>query len=93
MSGRIVITGADGTVAEGGNQERRYARPRPPEWSRFTLTLADGSLVLVDPRRLGRVWLNPDIGALGPDSTQVTPAQFRAWHDGGTTTVEARLLD
>ena len=49
--------------------------------------------MLVDPRRLGRVWLNPDIGALGPDSTQVTPAQFRAWHDGGTTTVEARLLD
>jgi formamidopyrimidine-DNA glycosylase len=49
--------------------------------------------VLVNPRRLGRVWLNPDIGALGPDATQVTPAQFRALGTTGTTTVKARLLD
>src|ERR1700720_1543405 len=69
MSGRIVITAPDGTVAEGGDPYRYDARPRRAQWNRFTLMFADGgSLVLLDPRRLGRVRLNPDIGALGPDA-------------------------
>src|SRR6266851_6217387 len=94
MSGRVVVTGPDGTVAEGGDPNRYDARPRKAEWSRFTLTFADGgSLVLLDPRRLGRVRLNPDIGALGPDATQVTSAQFRALITKGTIAVKARLLD
>jgi formamidopyrimidine-DNA glycosylase len=94
MSGRIVVTGPDGTMAEGGDPHRYDTRPRRAEWSRFALTFADGgSLVLLDPRRLGRVRLNPDIGALGPDATQVTPAQFRALITKGTIAVKARLLD
>jgi formamidopyrimidine-DNA glycosylase len=94
MSGRIVVKGPDGTVAEGGDPHRYDARPRKAEWSRFTLTFADGgSLVLLDPRRLGRVRLNPDIGALGPDATQVTSAEFRALITKGTIAVKARLLD
>jgi formamidopyrimidine-DNA glycosylase len=93
MSGRIVVTGPDGTVAEGGDP-RYGTRPRRAEWSRFTLTFADGgSLVLLDPRRLGRVRLNPDIGALGPDAAQVAPAEFRALITKGTIAVKARLLD
>jgi formamidopyrimidine-DNA glycosylase len=94
MSGRIVVTAPDGTVTEGGDQQRYDARPGSAKWNRFTLTFADGgSLVLLDPRRLGRVWLSPDIGALGPDATQVTPAQFRALITKGTIAVKARLLD
>src|SRR5215471_19667363 len=95
MSGRIVVTGPDGSVAEGGDPPYRYpARPGRTEWSRFTLTFADGgSLVLRDPRRLGRVRLNPDIGVLGPDAAQVTPAEFRALITKGTIAVKARLLD
>ncbi|HMG65286.1 MAG TPA: hypothetical protein VK599_20245, partial [Streptosporangiaceae bacterium] len=63
-------------------------------WNRFTLRFADGgSLVLLDPRRLGRVRLDPDIGALGPDATQVSRAQFRALITKGTIAVKARLLD
>jgi formamidopyrimidine-DNA glycosylase len=94
MSGRIVITGPDGSVAEGGDPYRYEARPRRAEWSRFTLMFADGgSLVLFDPRRLGRVRLNPDIGALGPDAAQVTPAEFRGLITKGTIAVKARLLD
>lgn len=94
MTGRIVVTGPDGTVAEAGDQGRYDTRPHQAEWSRFALTFADGSrLALIDPRRLGRVWLNPDIGALGPDATQVSPAQFRTLITTGTTTVKARLLD
>ena len=94
MSGRIVVTGPDGSVAAAGDPYRYEARPRRPEWSRFTLIFADGgSLVLVDPRRLGRVRLNPDIGALGPDAAQVTPAEFRGLIAKGTIAVKARLLD
>jgi formamidopyrimidine-DNA glycosylase len=93
MSGRIVVTDPDGTVAEGGDPYR-YDGPGRARWSRFTLAFADGgSLVLRDPRRLGRIRLNPDIGALGPDATQVTPAQFRALITKGTIAVKARLLD
>ena len=94
MSGRIVVTGPDGSVAEGGDPYRYRARPARAQWSRFALKFADGgSLVLLDPRRLGRVRLNPDIGALGPDAGQVSPAQFRALISKGTIAVKARLLD
>jgi formamidopyrimidine-DNA glycosylase len=94
MSGRIVVTGPDGTVTEGGDPYRYAARPPAARWNRFTLTFADGgSLVLLDPRRLGRVRLTPDIDALGPDAAQVTPAQFRALITKGTIAVKARLLD
>jgi formamidopyrimidine-DNA glycosylase len=94
MSGRILVTGPDGTVAEAGDPPRYDARLHKAQWSRFTLTFSDGgSLVLLDPRRLGRVWLNPDIGALGPDAMQVTPAEFRALITKGTIAVKARLLD
>ena len=93
MSGRIVVTGPDGSVTEGGDP--RYGnRPDRAQWRRFTITFADGgSLVLLDPRRLGRIWLDPDLAALGPDAGHVTPAQFRALVTKGTTAVKARLLD
>jgi formamidopyrimidine-DNA glycosylase len=94
MSGRIVVTAPDGTVTEAGEPYRYDTRRRRALWSRFTLTFADGgSLVLLDPRRLGRVRLNPDIGALGPDAMEVTPAEFRALITKGTTAVKARLLN
>jgi formamidopyrimidine-DNA glycosylase len=94
MSGRIVVTGPDGSVTEGGDPRRYGARPDKAQWRRLTITFADGgSLVLLDPRRLGRVWLDPDISVLGPDAGHVTPAQFRALITKGTTAVKARLLD
>ena len=94
MSGRIVVTSAGGQAVEGGGPRRRDAQPRKPVWDRFTLTFADGgSLVLFDKRRLGRVRLNPDIDALGPDAATVTPAEFRDLITKGSTAVKARLLD
>ena len=94
MSGRIVVTGPDGTVAEGGDPYRYGAGQPKAEWRRFTLRFADGgSLVLLDPRRLGRVRLHPDIGALGPDAALVTPAEFRGLITKGRIAVKARLLD
>jgi len=94
MSGRIVVTRPDGTVTEGGDPYRYRARPARAGWNRFTLTFADGgSLVLLDPRRLGRVRLNPGIDALGPDAAEVTPAEFRDLITRGSVAVKARLLD
>ena len=94
MSGRIVVTVQDGWVAEGGDPPGRDAQPRKAEWDRFTLEFADGGrLALFDKRRLGRIVLNPDIDALGPDAAEVTPAKFRALIGKGTIAVKARLLD
>ena len=95
MSGRIVVVPpGGGQPAEGGGPRRRDAQPRKAEWNRFTLDFADGgSLALFDKRRLGRVRLNPDIDALGPDAEEVTPAEFRALVSRGTIAVKARLLD
>jgi formamidopyrimidine-DNA glycosylase len=94
MGGRIVVTSSGGLAAEGGGPRHRDAQPRKAEWDRFTLRFADGgSLVLFDKRRLGRVRLNPDAGALGPDAAEVTPAQFRALITTGAVAAKARLLD
>src|SRR5215469_17168124 len=99
MSGRIVVVSPDGQAAEGGRafggaRSSRDARPYKPEWERFALEFADGGrLVLVDMRRLGRVRLNPGIGALGPDAETVTPSQFRSLITRGSIAVKARLLD
>jgi formamidopyrimidine-DNA glycosylase len=94
MSGRIIVTTPDGRAAEGGGPRRRDAQPRKTAWSRFTLGFADGgSLVLFDKRRLGRIRLNPDLDALGPDACDVTPAEFRRLITTGTAEVKARLLD
>ena len=95
MSGRIIVTPpGGGQPAEGGGPRRRDAQPRKAEWNRFTLDFADGgSLALFDKRRLGRVRLNPDIDALGPDAEEVTPAEFRVLITKGTIAVKARLLD
>jgi formamidopyrimidine-DNA glycosylase len=95
MSGRIVITGPGGEEAtEGGGPRRRDARPRKPEWDRFTIEFADGGrLALFDTRRLGRVRLNPDVNALGPDAEEITEEEFRQRFSTGTIAVKARLLD
>jgi formamidopyrimidine-DNA glycosylase len=95
MSGKIVIAGADGAEVDGGDYWERGRQPGDYRWNRFALTFEDGGrLMLVDPRRLGRVRLNPPVEQLGPDAQLITPAQFRAALAAGTTApVKARLLD
>ena len=100
MSGRLVITGAGGEPVEGGDRlGGRYASAAQmadehPGWVRFAITFADGgSLRLVDPRRLGRARLDPDVDALGPDAAEVGREEFRTRVGGGRTAVKARLLD
>jgi formamidopyrimidine-DNA glycosylase len=94
MGGRIIVVSAGGQAAEGGGPRRRGVAPPKAEWNRFTIEFADGGrLVLFDQRRLGRVRLNPDIDALGPDACEVSPAEFRNLIMKGTVAVKARLLD
>lgn len=94
MSGKIVIADGQGTEIDGGDYWERGRAPGDHRFSRFSLTFADGgSLLLVDPRRLGRVRLDPPVHGLGPDAREITPAQFRAALARGSAPVKARLLD
>jgi formamidopyrimidine-DNA glycosylase len=100
MSGHIIITRPGADVVDGGDwlatgRRRDAARsPKNPMWNRFTLTFEDGGeLRLFDPRRLGRVRLDADHAALGPDAEHATLVEFRDRVGRGTTAVKARLLD
>jgi formamidopyrimidine-DNA glycosylase len=94
MSGKIVVADPDGTEVDGGDYWERGRALGDYRYARFALTFADGGrLMLVDPRRLGRIRLDPPIELLGPDATEITPAQFRAMLGRGTAPVKARLLD
>ncbi len=100
MSGHVLITDAGGELTEGGDwlgprTGRAAARAAlNPVWSRFTVTFSDGgSLRLFDQRRLGRVRLDPNLDALGPDAEQVRPREFAERIGRGHAPVKARLLD
>jgi len=65
MSGKIVIADTSGHEVDGGDYWEGRRLPGDYRWARFTLFFADGGrLMLVDPRRLGRVRLNPPAGRL-----------------------------
>src|SRR5690606_15976056 len=79
---------------DGGDYWERGRAPGDHRFNRFTLTFVDGSfLMLVDPRRLGRIRLDPPVEALGPDALDIPLDQFRAALARGTAPVKARLLD
>jgi len=95
MSGKIVIADPNGIEVDGGDYWEGRRQPGDYRWARFTMTFADGGrLMLVDPRRLGRVRLNPPVEQLGPDAQLITPAQFRAALAAGSSApVKARIMD
>lgn len=94
MGGQIVVTTGDDTRIGPTGPEHRNPGPRKPEWDRFTVNFDDGGqLRLFDKRRLGRVRLEPDLDALGPDAETITREEFRTRVGRGRSAVKARLLD
>ena len=100
MSGRVLVTDARGELTEGGDWlGGRYGQggeqpDRKAVWDRFTLFFADGgTLRLFDKRRLGRVRLDPDLTALGPDAEHVGLRELDSRIRRGRAPVKARLLD
>jgi formamidopyrimidine-DNA glycosylase len=101
MSGRIHVSPPDGVDRaddEGGDYvgtgPAASARAVKPEWDRFTLHFEDGgSLRLFDKRRLGRIRLDPDIDALGPDAAGISAEELRGILRRSHMPVKARLLD
>jgi formamidopyrimidine-DNA glycosylase len=94
MSGKIVIADADGAEVDGGDHWEFGRVPGDYRWSRFALSFDDGgALRLVDPRRLGRIRLDPPLEQLGPDAATITAAEFTTAMRPGRGPLKARLLD
>ena len=89
MTGRLVVD--DHAIIE----KLEYSSAREvPEWRRFELSFADeGTLAVIDPRRLGGVELDPDDIRLGPDAFSLTLGQLATALKGSRTPLKARLLD
>lgn len=91
MTGRVVIDGV-APIAR-----LQYASDRDaPDWDRLRL-FNDGSDVPAirfnDPRRLGRITLDPDVSALGVDFASVTAAQLEMAIGGRRSAIKTVLLD
>lgn len=98
MSGRILVRTSGGAQHEGGDYPGPAGSARAtsykPAWDRFTLTFTDGGeLRLRDKRRLGRVYLEPDIEALGPDAGEISVGQFRDLLGRGAAPIKARMMN
>ena len=97
MGGRIRVTGPRGSREgdlAGGLPRQANESAQKPEWDRVTISFDDGgSLRLFDKRRLGRVRLEPDLDALGPDAEMISREDFRRRVGRGEAPVKARLLD
>lgn len=89
MTGKLVL-GEDDALGPLAYSSTSLAA----KWDRWVVGLDDGSrLRLHDPRRLGRVWLDPDLDLLGPDALTLTRRQLRAALAGRRAPVKAVLLD
>jgi formamidopyrimidine-DNA glycosylase len=89
MTGTLLVDGASGV------EQLLYSTSRhDPVYERFVLRFADGGrLVVRDPRRFGRIELNPDERRLGVDLLDLTPARLARALGASRTPLKARLLD
>ena len=91
MTGGLLLDGL------AGIEKLKYGPGTYEEkWIRARVTFADGGeLLLHDPRRLGRLSIDPDEEALGPDALSLSLRDFRAalTARGEGPAIKARLLD
>ena len=93
MGGRLIVTDAAG---ERGGGEPVPPGPHPAQGRVGPLhhpLRRRRALRLFDKRRLGRVRLDPDLDALGPDAEMISRTDFRTRVGRGRSAVKARLLD
>ncbi|MFV0308655.1 MAG: Fpg/Nei family DNA glycosylase [Desertimonas sp.] len=89
MTGRLLLGDEDpvGRLAYGSRGEH-------PVWDRWVVRLDDGRrLRLHDPRRLGRVVLDPPLDRFGPDALSLTARGLAGALGGRSAPVKAVLLD
>jgi formamidopyrimidine-DNA glycosylase len=95
--GKQLLIETDGPVLGlhlGMSGSLRFDDDPALRFKRFALAFTDGgNMVLRDPRRLGRVTLDPARGRLGPDAMQVSLARFRDLVGRSRAPVKARLLN
>ena len=89
MTGRLIV---DGIAAIG---ELLYSSDRDdPAWDRIALHFTGGgSLRIRDPRRLGSIELDPDVGRLGADARTITRPELADALRGSSSPLKVRLLD
>ncbi|HET9559859.1 MAG TPA: DNA-formamidopyrimidine glycosylase family protein, partial [Actinomycetota bacterium] len=94
--GKQLLVETDGPVLGlhlGMSGSLRFDDPEP-RFKRFALAFTDGgTMILRDPRRLGRVTLDPARGRLGPDALEVSLERFRDLVGRSRAPVKARLLN
>ena len=91
MSGRLVVDG------RAPIEQLSYASGQDrPEWDRLQIWTGSGTtpaLRFNDPRRLGRVTLDPDLTALGPDMFDVSLSELGEKLARRTAAIKTVLLD
>jgi formamidopyrimidine-DNA glycosylase len=89
MTGRLMV---DGLVSI---ERLEYSSAREePKWNRFGLRFTGGGdLWMRDPRRLGGVFLDPDIDRMGVEATTLTPGQLGRVLGTSVAPLKARLMD
>jgi formamidopyrimidine-DNA glycosylase len=94
MTGRLVLDDPGAAGDEPITRLEYTSGRQNPAWDRFTLVLDDGRrLRISDPRRLGGVEIDPDVGRLGVDAWAITARQLGAALHGSRAPLKARLLD
>ncbi len=89
MTGTLVVDGRAGV-----DWLLYSSRKEEPRFEPFILRFADGGTLAVrDPRRLGRVDLDPDESRLGIDLLALTCSALRSVLDASRAPLKARLLD
>jgi len=95
--GKQLLIETDGPVLGlhlGMSGSLRFDDDPALRFKRFALAFTDGgNMVLRDPRRLGRVTLDPVRGRLGPDAMEVSLERFRDLVGRSRAPVKARLLN
>lgn len=89
MTGRLLVDGQAAIERLEYSSNRDVAR-----WDRFVVHFADGGhLRMRDPRRLGRVDLDPDESHWGVDALDVTAKQLGSILGTSKAPLKARLMD